>query len=158
METTKRKTSPSEALVWSMVLPGFGQLLLGNYLLASFLLALEVLINTQSHFNEIIFHSLTGDITQAIEKGNLSWLSFYPCVYFFAMFDAYRTAGGGKNNRFSFLPFVFAAYFVTVGVFYSSHARITGHLMGPLWFPIICFIPGVLFGFLLKHLLYRWIH
>ncbi|WP_182480694.1 hypothetical protein [Peribacillus asahii] len=42
------------------------------------------------------------------------WLMFYFCLYFFAMWDAWKDAGGGKGNCF-FLPFVFAAYFVTFG-------------------------------------------
>jgi len=98
----------------------------------------------KSHFNKIIVWSLIGDISQAIENGDTSWLSFYQCIYFFAMYDAYMSAGGGVGNRFAFLPFVFSAYFVTVGIFYSSKVRKFGHLIGPLWFPLICLISMVL--------------
>lgn len=66
---------------------------------------------------------------------------FYPCLYLFAMRDAFKDAGGGKDS-FSFLPFVFSVYFVTVGCIYSSNF-LFGVLLGPVWLPIICVIPSV---------------
>ena len=61
---------------------------------------------------------------------------FYPCVYFYAMWDAYRDAGGVRNP-FAFFPFVFAAYFVTVGLMYSSKVMLFGKLLGPVWLPML---------------------
>ncbi|MED4074590.1 hypothetical protein P4602_25575, partial [Priestia endophytica] len=71
------------------------------------------------------------------------------CLYFFAMWDAFKDAGGGKE-RYSFLPFVFGAYFVTVGLIYSSNLRIFGWLLGPVWLPMLFLIPGVGIGLLGK--------
>lgn len=79
---------------------------------------------------------------------------FYPCIYFFAMWDAFKDSGGGKEP-FSFLPFVFSAYFVTVGTIYSSKFSLFGVLLGPIWLPIISVIPGLLVGFVLKRILSR---
>ena len=73
---------------------------------------------------------------------------FYPCVYFYAMWDAYRDAGGVRNP-FAFFPFVFAAYFVTVGLMYSSKVMLFGKLLGPVWLPMLFTLPGVIIGFLL---------
>jgi len=69
---------------------------------------------------------------------------FYPCVYLFAIWDAYRDAGGRKP--YAFLPFVFSAYFGTIGVVYSSL------LLGPVWLPIIFLILGAFLGFFVKKL------
>ncbi len=77
---------------------------------------------------------------------------FYPCLYFFAMWDAYKDAGGGKSP-FVFLPFVFSAYFVTVGTIYSSKLTLFGVLLGPIWFPILSIIPGLLVGLLLQRIM-----
>ena len=74
-----------EALLWSIALPGFGQLLNGKYLKGIIFISLEFIINVQSHFNEIILHSFNGDIEKAIESTEYQWLIFYPCVYFFEM-------------------------------------------------------------------------
>ena len=141
-----------EALLWSIALPGFGQLLNGKYLKGIIFISLEFIINVQSHFNNIILHSFNGDIEKAIEGTEYQWIMFYPCVYFFAMWDAYKDAGGGKEP-YSYLPFVFSAYLVTVGLMYSEKIKIFGLLFGTVWFPMLCVIPGVVIGILMKKIL-----
>lgn len=74
---------------------------------------------------------------------------FYPCIYFYSMWDAYKDAGGGKEP-YSYLPFVMSAFFVTVGLMYSAKVKIFGIYLGTVWFPMICVIPGIMVGFLLK--------
>ncbi|MEH7335520.1 hypothetical protein V7161_23135 [Neobacillus drentensis] len=143
-----------EKLLWSVALPGFGQLLNGNYLKGIIFIALEFVINVQSHFNDLILHSFNGEIVRAIDHTEYKWLMFYPCVYFFAMWDAYKDAGGGKEP-YSYLPFVFFAYFVTVGLMYSARVKLFGVLLGTVWFPMLCVIPGVLMGMLLKGIFKR---
>lgn len=140
-----------EALLWSIALPGFGQLLNREYLKGIIFIALEFIINVQSHFNEIILQSFNGNIEKAIEGTEYQWLMFYPCVYFFAMWDAYKDAGGGKEP-YAYLPFVFSAYFVTVGLMYSEKVKIFGLLFGTVWFPMLYVIPGVVIGILLKRI------
>ncbi|MFP7176087.1 hypothetical protein [Priestia filamentosa] len=138
-----------EKLLWSIALPGFGQILNGKLIKGIFILFLEILINVQANFNEVIILSFHGDIVSAIEQTNYPWLMFYPCLYFFAMWDAFKDAGGGKEP-YSFLPFVFGAYFVTVGLIYSSDLKLFGVLFGPVWLPMLFLIPGVGIGLLGK--------
>ncbi|MFC4799620.1 hypothetical protein ACFPA1_09650 [Neobacillus sp. GCM10023253] len=144
--------NPKEKLLWSIALPGFGQLLNGKYLKGIIFISLEFLINGQSHFNELILLSFNGEIERAIDKTEYQWLMFYPCVYFFAMWDAFKDAGGGKEP-YSFLPFVLCAFFVTVGLIYSAKVRLFGVSLGTVWFPMVCVIPGVVIGIVLKALL-----
>ncbi|KPC98981.1 hypothetical protein LR69_02817 [Geobacillus sp. BCO2] len=80
---------------------------------------------------------------------------FYPCLYFFAMWDAFKDAGGGRTP-YSFLPFVVSAYFVTVGLMYSTHVMVGGVFFGPIWLPILAVIPGLFIGWLLQFLLLKW--
>lgn len=141
--------NPKEKLIWSIALPGFGQLLNGKYLKGILFISLEFVINVRSHFNELIMLSFNGEIENAIDHTKYQWLMFYPCVYFFAMWDAFKDAGGGKEP-YSFLPFVLSAYFVTVGLMYSAKVKIFGILLGTVWFPMLCVIPGVIIGLLLK--------
>ncbi len=139
-------------MFWSIAVPGFGQLLNGKYLKGIVLIVLEFLVNVMGNFNAVIIASFHGDIERAISQADFKWLMFYPCLYFFAMWDAYKDAGGGKEP-YSFLPFAFTAYFVTVGVIFSTKVRLFGVLLGPIWLPILSVIPGVLAGLLLKKIL-----
>ncbi|WP_085521580.1 hypothetical protein [Tuberibacillus sp. Marseille-P3662] len=141
-----------EKLFWSIALPGFGQLLNGKYIKGIVLIALECLVNIQANFNETILYSFYGDIQTAIAQTDYGWLMFYPCLYFFAMWDAYKDAGGGKS-RFAFLPFVFSAYFVTVGLIFSKTFTLFGVLLGPVWLPMLSVMPGVLVGFTIKKIM-----
>jgi hypothetical protein len=144
--------NPNEKLFWSIAFPGFGQFLNGKYSKGILFVFLEFLINVQSNFNEVIMLSFHGEIEKAILLSDYQWLMFYPCLYFFAMWDAWKDAGGGKE-RFSFVPFVFLAYFVTVGCIYSSDLKLFGILLGPVWLPMLCVIPGIITGILLKKLI-----
>ncbi|MFS0614134.1 hypothetical protein [Lederbergia ruris] len=141
-----------EKLFWSIALPGFGQLLNKKYVKGLVFILLEFIINVKARFNDMIIASFHGDIQKAIEQADFQWLLFYPCLYFFAMWDAYKDGGGGKEP-YSFMPFVFSAYFVTVGTIFSTKMTIFGVLPGPIWLPIMSVIPGVLTGLLLKKIL-----
>lgn len=146
------KNEALEKLLWSIALPGFGQLLNGMYLKGVLFVLLEFLVNVLGNINEVIISSFQGDIETAIAQTDYLWVMFYPCLYFFAMWDAYKDAGGG-TKPFSFLPFVFGAYFMTVGVIYSSNFRLFGVLLGPIWLPLLSIIPGVFVGFLIKKII-----
>jgi len=141
-----------EVLLWSIALPGFGQFLNGKLIKGIVFVFLEFLINVNANFNVVIISSFHGEIEKAIAQTDYLWLMFYPCLYFFAMWDAYKDAGGG-NNKYSYLPFVFCAFFVTVGCIYSSTFRIFGFLFGPIWLPILCVIPGIWIGLLLMKII-----
>ncbi|WP_394233933.1 hypothetical protein [Niallia oryzisoli] len=141
--------NPKENLLWSIAFPGFGQLLNGKYLKGILFILLEITINIQSHFNQIIFFSFNGRIREAIELTNYQWLMFYPCVYFFAMWDSYKEAGGGKEP-YSYLPFVISACSVTIGLMYAARVKLLGIYLGTVWFPMLCVIPGLVVGILLK--------
>ncbi|MBS4219772.1 hypothetical protein KHA96_15770 [Bacillus sp. FJAT-49711] len=141
-----------EKLLWSIALPGFGQLLNGKYIKGIVLILLEFIVNVKGNFNIVIMSSFHGDIETAINQANFQWLMFYPCLYFFAMWDAYKDAGGGKEKYSSF-PFAFSAYFVTIGTIFSTKVKLFGILIGPIWLPILSVIPGLLVGFILKKIL-----
>lgn len=147
-----KRPSKSEALMWSIALPGYGQILNGKIEKAFLFIFLEILINIKSNLNLATLATCTGQINRALHTVDFQWLMFYPCVYLFAMWDAYRDAEGTVHNK-AFLPFVFAAYFVTLGVIYSSVFRVFGHLIGPILLPILFLIPGFLVGGLIRWIL-----
>ncbi|MFC7745904.1 hypothetical protein [Lentibacillus kimchii] len=144
-----------EALLWSVALPGFGQLMNHSYLKGFVFIFLELLINVMGNFNEVIMLSFHGSIQEAIQQTNYAWLMFYPCIYFFAMWDAYKQAEGG-SRPYAFIPFVFAAYFVTVGLIFSPHFELFGYLIGPMWLPMLGGLPlGLIIGGIIRWLLLK---
>ena len=144
--------SPLEKLMWSIALPGFGQYLNGKYFKGTILLILEFLINVQANFNQVILLSFHGKIDDAIKHADFQWLMFYPCLYFFSMWDAVKDAGGGKDP-YSFLPYVLAAFFVTVGLIFSSNLTIFGVLLGPVWLPMLFVFPGIIIGLIIRKII-----
>jgi hypothetical protein len=148
-----KKTTKLEAILWSVAFPGFGQLLNGHLLKGMIFIILEFTINVNSSFNQAIMYSFLGKISEAASVVNYQWLMFYPCVYMFAMYDAYKFAEG-ENPRLSFLPFAFGAYFVTIGLMYSPNV-ILGISFGPIWLPMLFLIPGLGIGFIIRYFLIK---
>lgn len=149
-----KKIGKLEAILWNIALPGFSQLLSGHYIKGIFFVLLEFTININSNFNTAIMFSFLGEIDKAFKVTNFQWLMFYPCLYFFALWDAYRYAMPETEKR-SFLPFAFAAYFVTIGLMYSPKLKLFGVLFGPVFLPMLFVIPGLSIGFIIKYLLVR---
>ncbi|UOQ91650.1 hypothetical protein MUO14_13925 [Halobacillus shinanisalinarum] len=141
-----------EAILWSIAFPGFGQFLNRDLIKGLTFLVLEIVINLCSSFNRAIIFSFNGEITKAIEVTNYQWLMFYPCVYMFGIWDAYKYSHPDVKPL-AFLPFVISAYFVTVGLIYSSKIKIMGMILGPVWMPIIFLLPGLVIGFLLRKII-----
>ena len=143
----------TEKLLWSIALPGFGQFLNRQYVKGITLLVLEILINVQSNLNQIIISSFEGNIRMAIDQTNYPWLMFYPCVYMFGIWDAYKDANG-EISQFSYLPFVLGAFFATIGIIYSNTFHVSGIMLGPIWLPMLYCGIGIAIGILLM----KWIH
>lgn len=150
-----RKPKKHEALLWSIALPGFGQFLNGSLFKGSVFIFLEILVNVLSKFNLAILYSFQGEIQKAIDVTNFQWLMFYPCLYMFAIWDAYRNADG-EVNSFSYIPFVFGAFFITIGLIYSTSIKIFGVKIGPVFLPIISLVPGLLIGFIIYKLVIKY--
>lgn len=144
-----------EKILWSIAFPGFGQILNGEIIKGVIFIALELLINIESNLNEAIVSSFQGNTEIAVKQVNYRWLMFYPCIYLFAMWDAYRNSGQ-QAESYSFLPFVFAAYLGTTGVIFSSTFRINRILLGPIWLPILCLFLGALIGLLIRYFIIGW--
>ncbi|MGM8216333.1 hypothetical protein ACLIA0_12250 [Bacillaceae bacterium W0354] len=141
-----------EVLFWSIAFPGFGQLLNKHIIKGLSLILLEFVVNVQSKFNLAIIYSFSGEIEQAAQVADYQWLLFYPCIYFFGIWDAYKCASG-EPEPFMFFPFVFSAYFVTVGLIYSSTTKVLGTNIGPVFLPMLFLIPGVAIGFFIRKLI-----
>lgn len=150
MMNIKKKNKKSEVLFWSIAFPGFGQLLNRKYVKGFILIALEFLINIKGKINIVIIQSFLGEMELAINQANYQWLMFYPCIYLFAIWDAYKDAAIGTEGTFTYIPFVFSAYTGTIGVIYSSTFTMFDQLIGPIFLPIISIVIGFIIGYILK--------
>ncbi|MCL6572412.1 MAG: hypothetical protein K6T88_12125 [Bacillus sp. (in: Bacteria)] len=147
-----KKMSKLESVLWNIAFPGFSQLLMGKYIKGILFVVLEILVNVMGRFNQAIMFSFLGEIKKAELVTNYQWLMFYPCVYMFSLWDGYRLAMP-VDEKYSFLPFVFGAYFVTVGLMVSPKVTIFHVHLGPVFLPMLFLIPGLFIGLLLKGLL-----
>ncbi|MBU9721689.1 MULTISPECIES: hypothetical protein [Bacillaceae] len=77
---------------WSAAFPGFGHLLLSKYLRGYALFLWEILVNNMANINLAIVHSFTGNIDMAKEVLEPRWMLLYLPVYFFGIWDSYRTS------------------------------------------------------------------
>jgi TM2 domain-containing membrane protein YozV len=147
----KKRTGMEKAL-WSIAIPGFGQFLNGKYFKGIVIIILEFLINIKANINIIIISSFYGQTELAVQQANYQWLMFYPCVYMYSIWDAYRDSQE-EQSPLLYLPFAIAAYTETIGVVYSRTFRINGILLGPIFLPTICIFLGLGLGFLIRHIL-----
>ena len=147
-----KKIGKLEAVLWNIAFPGFSQLLTGHYIKGLLFVTLEFIMNVNSRFNTAIMYSFLGEIDKADKVINYQWLLFYPCVYMFSMWDGYRTAMP-ENEKYSYLPFAFCAYMVTVGLMISPKVTLFNIHPGPVFLPMLFLIPGLLIGFLIKWVL-----
>ncbi|NQD65483.1 hypothetical protein HP456_06060 [Bacillus haikouensis] len=151
----KKSITKTEGILWSIALPGFPQLLAGHWFKGTLFVLLEIIINVQSDFNQAIMYSFLGKTHLAASTIDYQWLMFYPCLYMFAMWDAYKIALK-KQEDYAYLPFVLSAYFVTVGLMYSPKVYLFGKFIGPIFFPMMCVIPGVFLGLALRSFLLKY--
>lgn len=147
-----------EKALWSIAIPGFGQLLNKQYFKGTLLILLEFVINIKANINTAIVLSFLGKTKQAVETSNYQWLLFYPCVYLYSIWDAYRYGSDEKEKPLLFLPFVIAAYTETVGVIYSKVFTINKVLLGPIFLPLVCIFLGLGIGFIIRHVILKMIY
>lgn len=146
--------SSLEKVLWSIAIPGFGQFLNKKYIKGIVLILLEFIINVKANINTLIVLSFYGQTELAVQQADYQWLMFYPCVYIYSIWDAYRDSRENVPPMLS-IPFAMAAYIETIGVIYSKTFRINGVLLGPIFLPMICIFVGLGLGFIIRSLIIK---
>jgi hypothetical protein len=85
-------TNPWIIAWWSAAFPGFGYILVGDFVLGFILMMFELAVNTLANINSSIFYSMIGDFDQAKEVIDKKWFLAYMAIYVFAIYDSYRRA------------------------------------------------------------------
>ncbi|AYA75708.1 hypothetical protein DOE78_09790 [Bacillus sp. Y1] len=91
------KRSPLMAVIWSLFVPGLGQLYLHRIVTAFFVIVWTVVFFYFSHGLEAISLLFLGKIKEATTVINGEWLLFFPSIYGFAVYDAYINTV--ENNK-----------------------------------------------------------
>lgn len=83
------KRSPLVAVMWSILMPGSGQLYIHRIIIGFFSLIWVVVFFYQSQFLPAIHFLFLGDIPSSTSVLNIEWLLFLPSIYGFSAYDAY---------------------------------------------------------------------
>lgn len=151
----KVNRSPSIAMLWSVCIPGFGQLYNRDYVIGVLLFIIEIVVNVNSKLNLAIVYSFTAQTLLAAQVVDYQWLLFYPCVYAYSLWQAYNKAveinwlnkGAGPDGpplHFNG-AFIGSAFCGTLGVIYSP-------VIGPVFGGILGMSVGAAAGFFTEKL------
>lgn len=91
------KRNPLLAIMWSLFLPGLGQLYINRIMTSFFVVVWLVTFFYFSHFLEAISLLFLGKVNEATSVLNPEWLLLIPSHYGFAVYDAYVNTV--ENNK-----------------------------------------------------------
>ncbi|MGG0719898.1 hypothetical protein ABE096_20315 [Robertmurraya massiliosenegalensis] len=91
------KRNPVMAVIWSLFIPGLGQLYLHRIVTAFFVIVWAVVFFYKSRGLEAISLLFLGDIEKATSLINPEWLLFFPSLYGFSVYDSYINTV--ENNK-----------------------------------------------------------
>lgn len=83
------KTKPWVSAMWSLLIPGSGQLYTNRIISATFLVICWIVVCYYSKILPSFQYTLLGDFAQAKSVLNMQWYLNIPSLYIFAMYDAY---------------------------------------------------------------------
>ncbi|MEH7108476.1 hypothetical protein [Bacillus sp. JJ1764] len=91
------KRNPVIAVMWSLFIPGLGQLYIHRILTAFFVIGWLVIFFYYSHVQEAVVLLFLGQIKEATAILKPEWLLFIPSHYGFAVYDSYTNTV--ENNK-----------------------------------------------------------
>ncbi|ERI91904.1 hypothetical protein HMPREF1982_02947 [Clostridiales bacterium oral taxon 876 str. F0540] len=91
------KRKPWVSAIWSLLIPGSGQLYIHRLVMAFFVIAWWIFICYFSKLLPSFHYTFLGNFKQAKSVLDMHWFLNIPSVYFFAMYDAYTNTVA--NNK-----------------------------------------------------------
>jgi TM2 domain-containing membrane protein YozV len=91
------KRKPWVSAIWSLLIPGSGQLYIHRLITAFFVVIWWIIICYYSKLLPSLHYTLLGDFQQAKAVLNMHWFLNIPSVYLFAMYDTYTNTV--ENNK-----------------------------------------------------------
>jgi hypothetical protein len=91
------KRNPVMAVIWSLFIPGLGQLYIHRIVTAFFVIVWTVVFFYYSHGLEAISLLFLGEIGESTAVLDAEWLLFFPSLYGFSIYDSYVNTV--ENNK-----------------------------------------------------------
>jgi hypothetical protein len=91
------KRKPWVSVIWSVLIPGSGQLYIHRLITAFFVVAWWIVVCYYSKLLPSFHYTFLGDFEQAKSVLDMQWFLNIPSIYFFAMYDAYVNTV--ENNK-----------------------------------------------------------
>lgn len=91
------KRNPVMAVIWSLFVPGLGQLYVHRIITAFFVIIWVIIFCYYSHGLEAISFLFLGEVQKATSVLKPEWLLFFPSIYGFSVFDSYINTV--ENNK-----------------------------------------------------------
>lgn len=91
------KRSPLVSAIWSMMMPGTGELYNHQIISAFFTLTWWIVVVQNSNALQAFHHTMLGDFDTARAMLNPQWVLNIPSIYFFAVYDSYTNTV--ENNK-----------------------------------------------------------
>jgi len=153
MRKTREYKSPTAAMLWSLVLPGFGQLYNKDYFVGIVLMGWELAVNLNSNLNVALLDAFNGDSISTHQTIHYQWAIFYPSVYGFGLWQAFNfarshneKAAGMEGNKRTYLTgfFIGMVLGMDFGLFWHD-----GSFFKKYWMLDSPIFNGILLGLLM---------
>jgi hypothetical protein len=134
----------SIAALFSILMPGLGQVYNRQFVKGIIFLIIEHFDNTLGHINDAIHLDFNGFHREAINVTNFEYMLFYPGFYVYCIWDAWFFAKLGADKIKTAIPFLFSGFLGCIASIYSSHIPIPTLTIGlimiiPMIFTVIVF-------------------
>jgi hypothetical protein len=131
------------AALFSMLMPGFGQIYNRQFLKGVFLLIVEHYDNVYGNINYAIHLDLNGFHQKALEVTNFQYMLFYPGFYAYTVWDAWYYAKPNADKTKSAVPFFIGGVLGEFGAIFATRLSIPTLTVGLLM--ILPMIGGMIF-------------
>jgi hypothetical protein len=127
------------AALFSILMPGFGQIYNGQFLKGVFFLIVEHFDNVFGHINHAIFLDFNGFHQQAIDVTNFQFMLFYPGFYVYVVWDAWYYAKPNADKSKTAIPFIIAGFLGELSAIYAPKLAIPTLTVGLVMIiPMLC--------------------
>lgn len=108
------------AALFSLLMPGFGQIYNKNYIKGFLFVLVEHYDNVAGKINKSIQLDFNGSHQAALDMVVYDVMLFYPGFYAYAVWDAWFYAKDGANKTTTAIPFVIGGFLGEIGAIFAS--------------------------------------
>jgi len=114
----------SIAALFSMLMPGVGQMYNNQFVKGVVFLIIEHYDNVFGTINKAIHMDFNGAHAEALKVVDYQYLLFYPGFYAFCVWDAWFHAKAGANKTTTAITFLIAGFLGKFAAIFSAHLPI----------------------------------